>query len=77
MSFLVTIDDGVHSHSEEFETLEEAQADYKETLEYYSTPGAPPQESVVLESDDFETIYEEHCFDFDCTKPETYPPGYS
>ena len=62
MSFLVTIDDGVHTHSEEFETLEEARADFKETVEYYSKEDAPPQEYVVLESDDFETIYDEHAF---------------
>ena len=63
MSYLVTIDDGEHSHSTEWDTLEEARVEFKETVEYYSTPDAPPQEFVVLESDDFETIYDEHAFD--------------
>ena len=67
MSFLVTIDDGIHSHSVEHDTLEAAQIDFKETVEYYSQEGAPPQEYVILESDDFETIYDEWCFDYDCT----------
>ena len=77
MSYLVTIDDGIHTHSEEFDTLEEARIDFKATVEYYSTPGAPPQEFVCLESDDYETIYDEHCFEYDCTDPSTYPEGHS
>ena len=77
MSYLVIIDDGEHSHSEEWDTLEEAQADFKETVEYYSKyktdESVPPQEYVTLESDDLETLYEEHVFDYDITDESTHP----
>ena len=61
MIYLVSIDDGGHNYSTEFDTLEEARADYKETIEFYSQPDASPIESVVLEDEDYEII-EEHSF---------------
>ena len=77
MSFLVITDDGEHSHMEEFDTLEEATADFHETVNYYSQyltdESIPPQEYVTLESDDLETIYVEHVFDYDFTDETTWP----
>ena len=53
MIYLVSIDDGGHNYSTEFDTLEEARADYQETIEFYSQPDAPYLESVVLEDEDY------------------------
>ena len=63
ITYLVTIEDGAHSHSEEFDTLEEAREDYRDTIKYYSRRDAPKLEFVVLETSDNYVVLEEHHFE--------------
>ena len=65
VTYLVTIDDGTHTHCDEFDTLEEAREDYEHTIKYYSQRDAPNLECVVLETaEDYEVI-EEHHFEYE------------